>query len=191
MSRAIVAALGLAAFGSIAALAQTQSGPTGTRAAVVRNAAVDASGNIRVPVNYRTSYELLGSWSVAADQGPGAKQLHVVYASPGAVAAYRKSGHFPDGTVLVKEVYAASTGSMTTGTVSHEQALQGWFVMVADSKNDHAGSKLWGDGWGWSWFDANNPLKTTSTDYKANCQSCHVPARSTQWIYVQGYPPLH
>jgi hypothetical protein len=101
-----------------------QSGPTGTRAVVVRNAAVDASGNIRVPANYRTTYEFLGSWSVAADQGAGAKQQHIVYALPGAAAAYRKSGHFSDGTVLVKEVYATSTGSMTTGTVSHEQALQ-------------------------------------------------------------------
>jgi hypothetical protein len=117
--------------------------------------------------------------------------MHVVYASPGAAAAYRKSGRFPDGAVLVKEVYAASTSSMTTGTVSHEQTLQGWFVMVADSKSDHPGSKLWGDGWGWSWFDAGNPLKTTSTDYKADCQGCHIPARGTQWIYVQGYPVLH
>ena len=92
MRTAIVAALGFAVVGSIAALAQTQSGPTGTPAAVVRNAAVDASSNIRVPANYRATYEFLGSWSVAADQGAGAKQLHIVYASPGAVAAYRKSG---------------------------------------------------------------------------------------------------
>jgi len=191
MKTAIVAALGLAVIGAIAALAQTQSGPTWMRTVVVRNAAADASGNIRVPANYRTTYEFLGSWAVAADQGAGAKQQHIVYASPGAVAAYRKSGHFPDGTVLVKEVYATSTGSMTTGTVSHELALQGWFVMVVDSENDHPGNKLWGDGWGWSWFDANNSLKTTSTDYKTDCQSCHVPARSTQWIYVQGYPALH
>jgi hypothetical protein len=191
MRTAIVATLGLAVFGSMAAIAETQLGPTEARAAVTRNAAVNATGDIHVPANYRTTYEFVGTWSVAAEQEAGAKQLHVVYASPGSVAAYRKSGHFPDGTVLVKEVYAASTGSMTTGTVSHEQALKGWFVMVADSKNDHPGNKLWGDGWGWSWFDAGNPLKTTSTDYKADCQGCHVPARSTQWIYVQGYPALH
>jgi cytochrome P460 len=187
---AIVAALGLAVFGSIAALAQTQSGSTRTPAAVVRNAAVDASGNIRVPANYRATYEFLGSWSVAADQGAGAKQLHIVYASPGAVAAYRKSGRFPDATVLVKEVYATSTESMTTGTVSHEQALQGWFVMIADSRNDHPGNKLWGDGWGWSWFDYGNTTKTTTTDYHNDCMGCHVPATSTDFIYVDGYPSL-
>jgi hypothetical protein len=33
-----------------------------------------------------------------------------------------------------------------------------------------------GDGWGWSWFDAYKPLTTTSTNYKLDCQGCHVPA---------------
>jgi hypothetical protein len=49
---------------------------------------------------------------------------------------------------------------------------------------------LWGNGWGWSWFDAANPSKTTSTDYKVNCLPCHQPARASDWIYVQGYLPL-
>ena len=65
---------------------------------------------------------------------------------------------------------------MKTGTVSRVQTLKGWLVMVRDSKNTHPGNKLWGDGWGWSWFDAGNPTKTTSTDYKVNCLGCHVPA---------------
>jgi hypothetical protein len=92
--------------------------------------------------------------------------------------------------VLVKEVFEAATGGMTTGTVSRAGTLKGWFVMVADSENGHPGNKLWGDGWGWSWFDAGNRVNTTSTDYKANCQGCHIPARATNWIYIQGYPPL-
>ena len=41
----------------------------------------------------------LGSWAVAKDDGPGSKEMHMVYASPGTIAAYRKDGHFPDGTV--------------------------------------------------------------------------------------------
>jgi Cytochrome P460 len=79
---------------------------------------VDASGNLRVPGDYRTAYEYLGNWAIAADQGPGAKQIHTVYASPGTTAAYRKSAGFADGSVLVKEVFSAATDAMTTGTVS-------------------------------------------------------------------------
>jgi len=152
---------------------------------------VDAKGNLRVPENYRTGYQALGTWAVAADSGRRSKELHVVYASPGTIDAFRKGGHFPDGAVLVKEIFGTSTMGMTTGTVSHAVALKGWFVMVRDGKNSHPGNPLWGDGWGWSWFDANQPLKTTSTNYKTDCQGCHVPAKSTEWIYVSGYPVLH
>jgi Cytochrome P460 len=153
-------------------------------------AVVDATGNLHVPDAYRTTYQLLGSWAVASDQGQGSKELHIVYASPGTITAYRKDGRFPDGAVLVKEVFQTATGRMTTGTVSHAETLKGWFVMMRDSDDRHPGNKLWGNGWGWSWFDAANPSKTTSTDYKANCLSCHVPAQASDWIYVGGYPAL-
>ena len=122
--------------------------------------------------------------------GQGAKQIHEVYASPGTVNAYRKTGNFPDGTVLVKEVYETSTDAMTTGIVSRAKTLNGWFVMVRDSKNVHPGNKLWGDGWVWSWFDAAEPTRTTSTDYEADCQGCHRPAQATHRVYVEGYPLL-
>src|SRR5580704_15720813 len=135
-------------------------------AAVKEQTVADAAGNLHVPTAYRTTYEALGSWAVAAEQGQGLKELHAVYASPGTIDAYRKDGRFPDGTVLVKEVFQTAVGQMTTGTVSHAETLKGWFVMMKDSNGRYAGNKLWGDGWGWSWFDAANPSKTTSTDYK-------------------------
>ena len=113
-----------------------------------------------------------------------------MYSSPGTIDAYRKDGRFPDGAVLVKEVFQTTTGQMTTGTVSRAENLKGWFVMMRDRNGRFGGNKLWGDGWGWSWFDATNPSKTTSTDYRANCKSCHVPAQASDWVYVGGYPPL-
>jgi hypothetical protein len=147
--------------------------------------AANTGDALRVPANYRSTFEYLGSWSIAGDKG--AKEMHIVYASPGAIAGYNRAGHFADGAVLVKEVSEATTDEMTTGTASHPKTLKVWFVMVRDSKNTHPGSRLWGDGWGWSWFDADKPLQTTSTDYKTDCESCHVPAKATDWIYVNGY----
>lgn len=158
--------------------------------AAADTAVVDSAGNLRVPADYQMTYQSLGPWAVAADTGKGSKEAHNVYASPGAIEAYRTSKTFPDGTVLVKEVYDTATGDMTTGTVSHPDKLKGWFVMVKDSKKSHPGNSLWGDGWGWSWFDATDPLHTTSTDYKNDCQGCHIPAQATDWIYVNGYPVL-
>jgi hypothetical protein len=178
---------GISAMIAIAAHSQVNTDPSSG----VRSGSVDdAQGNLHVPDAYRTTYQLLGSWAIAADQGQGSKELHVVYASPGTIDAYRKDGHFPDNTVLVKEVYQAATAQMTTGTVSHADALKGWFVMAKDNNGRHPGNKLWGDGWGWSWFDAADPSKTTSTAYGLNCKSCHIPAQATDWIYVNGYPAL-
>jgi hypothetical protein len=186
----IILVVGLVSSLAVSAAVYGQLGPSSATNGLRMEGVVDANGNLRVPADYRTAYQFLGNWAVAADQGQGSKEVHVVYASPGAIAAYRKDGRFPDGSVLVKEVFAATTSTMTTGNVSHAQNLKGWFVMMKDSKNSHPDNKLWGDGWGWSWFDAPNPLKSTSTDYKVDCLTCHVPARATDWIYVQGYPPL-
>jgi hypothetical protein len=177
----------------LAVIAQLEKSGVGTvgQAAEAAEKVADAKGNLHVPEDYRTKYRFIGSWAVAADSGAGSKEMHTVYASPGAVEGYLKTGHFQDGAVLVKEVFAATTGDMTTGTVSHVDSLKGWFVMVRDAENAaHPGSPLWGDGWGWSWFDADKPLKTTSTDYKSDCMGCHVPATPTDFIYVQGYPSL-
>ena len=151
---------------------------------------VDAQENLHVPSSYRAAYEFLGAWAIAAAKGGGSSELHSVYATPGTIAAFHASGHFPDGTVLIKEVHETSTAPMTTGTVSHARTLKGWFVMVKDSKNSHPGNVLWGDGWGWSWFDAGNPTNTTSTNYRTDCLSCHVPAQATDWVYTSGYPTL-
>ena len=182
-----VALAGLSVIGAVIAYGQidTRSQYGGPAASVV-----DDSGNLRVPVDYQTAYQLLGSWAVAADDGPGSKEMHVVYASPGTIAAYHKDGHFPDGTVLVKEVFKATTKAMTTGTVSSAGTLAGWFVMVKDNVGRFPGNKLWGEGWGWSWFDAANPAKTTSKDFRTDCLGCHIPAKATDWIYVLGYPGL-
>jgi hypothetical protein len=95
---------------------------------------VDAAGHLRVPADYRTLYQALGSWAIAADSGEGSKEMHAVHASPGAIDAYRKTGYFPDGAVRVKEVFATSTNEMTTGIVSHADKLKGWFVIAKTAR---------------------------------------------------------
>jgi Oxidoreductase molybdopterin binding domain len=72
-------------------MAHCDGGYTTNLAVVV----VDDKGNLRVPADYRTSYRMLGSRAVAKDDGPGSKEMHVVYASPGTIAAYRKTNTFP------------------------------------------------------------------------------------------------
>ncbi|WP_292525921.1 cytochrome P460 family protein [Methyloceanibacter sp.] len=148
---------------------------------------------LQVPtVNYRRDWVLLGSYALRADNPEdGSKDLHVVYAPGPAVDAYLKTGTFPDGTVLVKDVFAAKTEALTTGTASYADTLKGRFVMVKDSTNQNAkSSPLWGDGWGWSFFEGDETAKTVTTDYRKDCLGCHEPAHSQDLLYTQGYPIL-
>jgi hypothetical protein len=157
----------------MAALAQISgAAPAGPTANVV-----GAAGHLRVVAHYRTLYQALGRWAVADDSGQGSKEIHAVYAAPGAIDAYRKTGHFPNAAVLVKEFFATSTNEVTTGTVSHADKLKGWFVIVRDSKGTHQATRLGGDGWGWSWFDADKPVETTSTEYHSDCMGATCPPR--------------
>jgi hypothetical protein len=156
-------------------------------------AASDPQALLYVPdADYRRDWVLLGSFSVLADDPEaGAKEFHVVYTPRENVDAYRKTGAFPDGAVLVKDVFATSTEAMTTGTSSYADTLIGRFVMVKDQANKNAGvSPLWGDGWGWAFYEGAETRKTVSTDYKEDCLGCHEPVRDQDLLHIQGYPVL-
>lgn len=149
---------------------------------------VDKSGNIRKPANVRDLYQLLGTYTV--ELVPKGEEMHVTYASPGSAEFYRKNGKFADGTVLVKEVFATDHATMTTGDAHWASETKVWFVMIKDEKNRFANNPLWGNGWGWALFKAEAPDKQVATDFKKDCLGCHLPAQSSDWIYVQGYPVL-
>ena len=140
--KTIEAAVGAVGFAMIAAIITVGLSRSLAADSEARSDAVaDTNGNLHVPDGYQATYEFLGTWAAAADKGQGSQELHVVYASPGTIAVYRKEGRFPDGTVLVKEVYRAATEPMTTGTISHSNTLRGWFVMMKDSTGRYAANK--------------------------------------------------
>jgi hypothetical protein len=149
---------------------------------------VDKSGNIRKPASYRDLYQFLGTYTVLDPKGD---QMHVTYASPGTAEYYRKTGKFPDGSVLVKEVFGAEHAQLTTGDSHWATGTKVWFVKIKDSKHRFPQNTLWGDGWGWALFKSDAPDKQVATDYKKDCLGCHVPAKSTDWTYVEGFPVLH
>ena len=149
---------------------------------------VDKTGNIRKPADVRDLYQFLGTY--APTDFNGNTEMHVTYASPGAAQYYRKNGKFADGTVLVKETFDTDHAQMTTGDARWASKTKVWFVMIKDDKNRYPNNPLWGDGWGWALFKADVPDKQVATSYKRDCLGCHVPAQSTDWVYVQGYPVL-
>jgi hypothetical protein len=79
---AVISAGGLSA---MVVVAGVQMGLVAAENELKAEAVADANGNLHVPDAYRTTYQFLGTWAVAADQGHGSAELHVVYAFKGCV----------------------------------------------------------------------------------------------------------
>ena len=151
---------------------------------------VTKDGGISRPTDYRDTFEYLGSYAVATKPDKPVDEMHVVYARPEDVRAYRRDGKFPDGATLVKEVTRVGSERLTTGQSHWATDVKLWFVMIKDAKGRFPGNDLWGDGWGWALFLANEPARNVATDYSTDCRTCHIPARKDDWVYVRGYPAL-
>lgn len=148
---------------------------------------VSDSGNINFPVDFPNGYVFIGSWAVSGSQG--VSEIHSVYTRPIDVSAFKETGKFQDGAVLVKEVSSALGAAHTTGKASWAHESKTWFLMIKDSKQRFQSNPLWGDGWGWSQFDPATK-KQISTNYKTDCMGCHIPAKQSDWVYTYAYPAL-
>lgn len=150
---------------------------------------VSASGDIALPDTFAESWAHLGSWAVVNENGSG-NGLHNVYTTPDVITHYQDTGAFPDGAVLVKEVLNSTSGQLTTGTVHWATDNNVWFVMVKDTESRFPENGIWGDGWGWALFNGDDRTTQVASEYKAECRSCHVPAKNDDWVYVRAYPAL-
>lgn len=150
---------------------------------------VDGTGNIKLPDDFRRTMVHLGTWFVPEGDASG---FHDTYADQNAVDVYRETGKWPDGATLVKELRHSVSGNYTTGKgVSHAgKDIKQWFVMVKDTQGRFSKNPSWGDGWGWALIKTGDTAKNVSTNYKTDCLGCHIPAQSTDWIYVEGMPTL-
>src|SRR5262249_49791368 len=144
-----------------------------------RPQSVVAEAVLQVPaVDYRKDWVQLGTFSVLADKPTdGAKQIHIVYTARQNVEAYLKTGRFPDGAVLVKDIFAGRTESLATGSSSYAGDLAARFVMVKDSAGRLGSGARFGDGWGWASYEGAEMKRTVTTNYKNDCLACHEPVR--------------
>ena len=155
---------------------------------------VDAKGLISRPTGFREDWTHLGSWYVTSEGMSSGASIHDVYATPASIKAFKQTGEWPDGSVLVKTVSDTKTQQMTTGHARSAQDIGVWFVMVRDRHDRFPANEAWGEGWGWALFTAESPDKNLTTNWKGtgfnNCFGCHVPAKETDWVYIDGYPTV-
>jgi len=123
--------------------------------------------------DYQRDWSLLGTF--AHLDAEGVKQFNVVYTQPETVSAYRETGVFPPGAVIIKELRKGVTTDDGGGPVSSLGALTGWFVLIKPPKADPPQGPLWGEGWGWAKFAVDAPDATVTRNYRTDCLECHRP----------------
>jgi hypothetical protein len=72
--------------------------------------------------------------------------------------------------------------------VASAAATVQWFLLPTERTGRQPDHPPWKDGWGWALFKADAPTENAATSFAADCQACHLPARSTDWVYKSGYP---
>jgi hypothetical protein len=162
--RYAVAGLAIAVIVSVTLLAQLRH-----VAANPGGVIFESADTLRLPENYRDW--ILVSGAISPGPHPGepdvvAENRHMVYMSPSAYREFRRTGLFPEGTVMVLEA---------TNT-------------VAASVKDHRFG-----GWGYFQFtqeDGRLSSRAQVLPESANCMACHRDRAATDHVFTQFYPVL-
>jgi len=128
------------------------------------------------------------------DGKAGFPEFHHVYVNSDAYAVYKRTGIFPEGTVIAKELVLLKKGEHKDGSMNAPSGrgyfadkFNGMDVMVKDSKRFKETS-----GWGFFNFGhhAEPYMKTAKALPAANCASCHTANAEEDMVFTQFYPLL-
>ncbi len=114
-------------------------------------------------------------------------EFHNVYMNPSAWREWKKSGTYPEGTVMVKELASVGAKSATSGKGYFEGEFTGLEMSVKDSTRFPAESK----GWGYFSFGHKYPLKKEAPpNMFTSCAQCHAANAASDMVFSQYYPVL-
>jgi hypothetical protein len=189
---AIVAGVGLIAaswllFNIAPLAAQTQ-----------QSAAVfDSNGNLQLPTGFR-KWVFVGAPLTpnGLNNGKaGFPEYHHVYVEQKNVDAYLKTGSFPEGTVIIKELTRVLNPTFPDGSRT-EPSGRGFFNGVYNGIDATVkDSKRFPNTNGWGFFTfGHHPLpyaKTAAEASVAECAGCHIAnVAKTDMTWIQFYPLL-
>lgn len=147
--------------------------------------AYDAKGALRRPEGYQEWTFVGASLGLsyaegAAEDGPG--EFHHVYLRPSSYAEFRRTGKFPEGTVLVLELHEAAQKVAP----SRHGLFEGRRVAVEAAVKDSARFKE-----GWAYYSFGDGSQTTASAFpRGACFECHRQHAARDNVFVQFYPVL-
>lgn len=183
-------AAGLLVGGSLWAASSTQPEPQmtteGKAAAVFRE-----DGTLERPRGYR-SWIFTGAPLTPNDMNNGKAafpEFHSVYIDPASYEAYKRTGEWRDGTVIVKELVTVGTKSSSSGKGYFMGDFVGLEAVLKSTERfpDEPGN------WGFFRFtdEAGGPVHDTASVLPtASCASCHQATADDDGIFTQHYPVL-
>lgn len=151
-------------------------------------AAYNADGELVRPDDHR-EWIFVGAPVTPNDMNDGKAafpEFHNVYIDPLSFAAYKRSGEFPEGTVILKELVSVGSKSMDSGA----GYFQGEFVSLEAMVKDTKRFKKEPGGWAFFRFGEAPNYKPTGSRMKTeSCNSCHTGA-SQDYVFTDTYPVL-
>jgi hypothetical protein len=148
----------------------------------------DKDGKLLLPSDYRT-WVFVGA-SVTPNEMNGGKapfpEFHTIYMEPASYKAFKNTGKFPEGTVMVKETLMIGGKEAPSG----KGYFMGDFLLLAAGVKDT--KRFGGERSGWGFFVFGNPANPQSESEVspvAECNNCHN-AAAQEKVFVQYYPVL-
>lgn len=149
----------------------------------------DAEGKLIRPAGYR-EWVYVGTPLTPNDMNDGKAafpEFHNVYMDPQSYAIYKKTGKFPDGTILVKELVSVGSKTAASGSGYFMGEFIGLEVEIKDSK------RFPNEPGNWAYFSYGHsyPLKDKAKAAPtAACNACHQAVAAEDWVFTQYYPVL-
>jgi hypothetical protein len=145
----------------------------------------DAAGRLILPADYRDWVFLSSGVDMSYTEKPGMAGMHMfdnVFVPRAAYLAFKKTGVWPDKTVLMLENRTAAS----KGSINRQGQFQTGEVMGLEAHvKDVARFK---GGWGFFGFGGGKPA--AMIPYAAACYACHQDHAAADTTFVQFYPTL-
>ena len=115
-------------------------------------------------------------------------EFHNVYIHPKNYKKWKKTGAFPNGTILIKELVSVGTKSAPSGNGYFMGEFIGLEATIKDSK------RFKGEPGNWAYFSFTRKGKSPALKAKAmptdKCNFCHQGFAKDDWVFTQYYPVL-
>jgi hypothetical protein len=160
--------------------------PTSVNAQRKPAAQFTAGGDLIYPEGYR-EWVFIGAPITPNDMNGGHAafpEFHDVYIDRPAFAEYQKTGAFPEGTVMVKELVSVGSKKAPSGNGYFPGKFNGISASVKDTQ------RFGGDRFGWGYFNFGASTEPAKVQPAAACNACHKASAAEDMTFVQYYPVL-